>query len=86
MLLAALVAAVVVPVGFALSLESISAPQPVAPTAGADNEIVAMTTTAAPLWFSADDTSWSTQLVDGPGLFLAGGILFGLATVLKRAV
>ena len=82
MLLAALVAAVVVPVGFALSLESTSAPRALAPATG--SEIVAMTTTASPLWFQAEDSSWFA-LADGPGLFLAGGVLFGLATLLKRA-
>jgi hypothetical protein len=92
-LLATIAAAFAVPLGFALSLESSADTRPpLADTPGVGEAIVAMTSSSAPLWRSSGDTSssghasWAPLVLDGPGLFLIGGAMFGLATVLKKAV
>jgi hypothetical protein len=77
--MAALVAALVVPVGFALSLDS----RTVADTA-TRNPVLAASTVAAPL--AADRAAWpSFSLPDGAKLLLVGAGLFGLAAAVRRA-
>ena len=85
-LLAAIAAAVVVPVGFALSLESSSGTPSQAATPSTGRGIVAMTSSSAPLWLPAGESSWPLEALDGPGLFVIGGALFALAMVLKKNV
>jgi hypothetical protein len=86
-LLAAIVAALVVPVGFALSLESGAATQRVeamsmAPRAYATPTaaIVSVRPAAAPLPVHPADS-----VPDGAKLFVVGAGLFGLAAVVRRA-
>jgi hypothetical protein len=83
LILAALVAAVVVPVGFALSLEATRA------TDDVHTSVVAKTTTALPITFddqTVTGADWLPDIPDGTALFLAGTILFGLAAALRRSV
>ena len=90
MILAAIVAAVVVPVGFALSLDS--APAGVVAHARAavapSSPIVALGSPtvkfAAPMIGSVSPLL--PMIPDGARLFFAGTVLFGLAAVLKKTV
>lgn len=82
LILAALAAAVVVPVGFALSLEATRVTDDV-------HTAVVATTTSAVLPIAFDDQTgadWLPDIPDGTALFLAGTILFGLAAALRRSV
>jgi hypothetical protein len=88
LLLAIIVAALVVPVGFALSLESPAAVKPplsyaaVVPTAQA----ASFTATTMVTVRSAEPRSPSRPVADGTKLFLVGTILVGLAAAVRRAV
>ena len=83
-LLAALVAAFVVPVGFALSLESTTgwrttrpaAPAPSASIAVASSIVVSRSTGAAPLW--------SLPVPDAAKLLIIGSVLIGLAAAVRK--
>jgi ABC-type anion transport system duplicated permease subunit len=83
LLLAAIVAAVVVPVGFALSLES--APSavhvPTATVVAAAPSAVAMPT----LVHAESPTDLPRPVPDGAKLLVVGTMLFGLAAVVRRA-
>jgi hypothetical protein len=83
LLLAAIVAAVVVPVGFALSLESgsdISAPVhgvlPIAQVSTTTGPIIATTSAAVMAW---------PRVPEGAKLFAIGSVLFGLASAMRRS-
>jgi hypothetical protein len=98
LLLAAIVAAFIVPVGFALSLESGHVPRAaVATTAGATTNIMsnAVATTAAvvaaPVVISgrtaADPApAMMHPATDAAKLLLVGTVLFGLAAAVRKAV
>jgi len=82
LLFAALVAAIVVPLGFALSLESTDRSTPasrgVAPIAQVrmtHSPIVATTTAAVTAW---------PEVPEGAKLFVIGTALFGLAAAMRR--
>jgi hypothetical protein len=82
LILAAVVAAVVVPVGFALSLESgdhsASAAHgvvPIAQTVSTHSPIVATTSAALTAW---------PQVPEGAKLLVVGTALFGLAAAMRR--
>ncbi|PYR26638.1 MAG: hypothetical protein DMF98_08400 [Acidobacteria bacterium] len=83
-LLAGLVAAFVVPVGFALSLESTTgwrttrpaAPATSASTAVASSIVVSRSTGAAPLW--------SLPVPDAAKLLIIGSVLIGLAAAVRK--
>jgi hypothetical protein len=79
LLLAALVAALVVPVGFALSLES--------PVAGAAHHaVVRASTLAAPSAVAAGPAVFSlTPVPDAAKLLLLGTMLLGLAAFVRKA-
>jgi hypothetical protein len=83
LLLAALVAVLVAPVGFALTLESVPALaqtfHPAAPMAAA---------VTAPVIVHVRDSSASVPQwgLDAAGLLIIGTALFGLAAVVRRAV
>jgi hypothetical protein len=83
LLLVALVAVLVAPVGFALSLESVPpiGPQtyrPAAPMAAA---------VTAPVTVRRDTSTFlARQGLDAAGLLMVGTALFGLAAVVRRAV
>ena len=82
LLFASVVAALAVPVGFALSLESV--PRAV----GAYAPIVTSTETTLPVLVSTEIASPRSSLPLVPEraqLIIAGGILFGIATVVRRA-
>ena len=84
LILAAIVAAVVVPVGFALSLESDAATTRV--TRG---EIVASTSANLPVIMTAEtvtSTPFLPAVPDGAKLFVVGTVLFGLAAAVRRSV
>jgi hypothetical protein len=81
MLMAALVAALVVPVGFALSLDSDAKRD-----AAARTPMIAASTVAAPL--SHDRPArWPPmpEVPDGAKLLLVGAGLFGLASAVRKA-
>jgi len=87
-LLAAIVAALIVPVGFALSLES-SASTAVAPHAvvtTASTAPVASSLVLAPSGVNADDTPFTHPLPDAAKLLLVGTTLFGLAAAVRKAI
>jgi hypothetical protein len=82
LLFAALVAAIVVPVGFALSLESTdrSTPStrglaPIAQVRMSQSPLVATTTAAVTAW---------PAVPEGAKLFIIGTALFGLAAAMRR--
>ncbi len=77
LLLAIIVAAVVVPVGFALSLESApgAAVVPVAPAS----------TAATPVLVRIKPALADVSVPDGAKLFAVGTMLFGLAAAVRRA-
>ena len=77
LLLAAIAAAFVVPVGFALSLES-----PAPRVARATPAVVAH---AAPAAVDSSSSDASLQLPDGAKLLVVGTALFGLAAAVRRA-
>jgi hypothetical protein len=82
LLLASVAAALAVPVGFALSLESDSAPM------GAFIPVVAFTSPTPPVLVSTQIVAPSPSLPllpEGAQLAVAGGILLGIATVVRRA-
>jgi hypothetical protein len=87
LLFAAIVAAVAVPVGFALSLES-DTPRtyhPVRPVAvTTSSTVVASTVVVAPAVTRADSSP--RQVPDAAKLFLVGTVLFGLAAAVRRAI
>jgi hypothetical protein len=76
-LLAALVAALVVPVGFALSLESTDSSPAAHPSYATVATQTVATVPAAP--------TFSYSIPDEAKLFLVGTILFGLASAVRRA-
>lgn len=79
LLLAAIVAAVVVPVGFALSLET-------QPAAGHPPMIVATASAAAtPALVRTEPAFADVPVPDGAKLFAVGTMLFGLAAAVRRA-
>ena len=86
-LLAAVVAALIVPVGFALSLESSAstavAPRPVVTTASAP---VASAIVITPAGVNADDTPFTHPVPDAAKLLLVGTTLFGLAAAVRKAI
>ena len=85
LLLAAIVAALIVPVGFALSLES----TPLAARTRSTEAVAASTTTATMLPLVRTQAPTVADLIkpvpDGAKLFFVGTFLFGLAAVLRRA-
>ena len=87
LLLAAIVAAFIVPVGFALSLESGAATPHVrygaTVTAPAANTVI-----SAPVvhYLPAPGSSSNQPVPEGAKLFVVGTVLFGLAAVVRRAV
>ena len=85
MLLAAIVAALVVPVGFALSLESVATTSHVQYATAASTANAAM---SAPVLMPVRPTPSSLlQLVpDGAKLFAVGTVLFGVAAIVRRAI
>jgi hypothetical protein len=86
LLLAALVAALAVPVGFALSAEPSSAVTYTRSVAATPIASVAVT---APVLVTAVESAQSTAdqhgLPDAAKLFFAGTVLFGLAAAVRRA-
>jgi len=84
LLLAAIVAAVIVPLGFALSLES----TPLAARTRSA-EVVTTSTTATMLPLPTREAPGFAEFFkpvpDGAKLFFVGTVLFGLAAALKRA-
>jgi hypothetical protein len=88
LLLAAIVAAFIVPVGFALSLESGAATPSVRYSAAAAP--AAHTLVSAPVVHSvyrpAPESSSDREMREGAKLFAVGAVLFGLAAVVRRAV
>ena len=85
LLLAAIVAALVVPVGFALSLESVATTSHVQYGTAASTAQGAM---SAPVLMQVRPTASSLlQLVpDGAKLFAVGTALFAVAAIVRRAV
>ena len=87
LLLAVIVAALAVPVGFALSLES---PTPAKPrlsyAAVPAAQAASFTATTMVTLRSAEPRSPSRPVADGTKLFLVGTILVGLAAAVRRAV
>jgi hypothetical protein len=81
LLFASVVAALAVPVGFALSIES--APRAI----GAYSQVVASTETTLPV--VSTEIAWPKPswplLPEQAQLIIAGGILFGIAMVVRRA-
>jgi hypothetical protein len=87
-LLAAIVAALIVPVGFALSLES-SASTAVAPrtvVTTASTAPVASSIVLTPAGVNADDTPFTHPVPDAAKLLLVGTTLFGLAAAVRKAI
>ena len=86
LILAAIVAALAVPLGFALSLES-TATAVVAPQVAEIAVVSASTKNAAPLLVGETARSRSVlpPLPDGAKLFVVGSALFGLAAAMRRA-
>ena len=82
--LAAIVAALVVPVGFALSLSSGSNRPTVAVIAGIPAESVAVTSSVLLTSDSADRLSFD-DLPDPAKLFLVGTMLVGIAIAVRKA-
>lgn len=87
LLLAAIVAAVVVPVGFALSLES----RPPAAQSLRTQTVVAAKAPApalAPMMIGDSSPSAAIRPVmsDAAKLFFVGGILFGLAAAVRKTI
>jgi hypothetical protein len=85
LILAAIVAAVVVPVGFALSLESneraVSAAHAVTPIANAAATVPVVVVSATNLAVPA-----MPDVPEGAKLLVVGGALFGLAAAVKRHI
>ena len=91
MLLAAVVAAFIVPVGFALSLESGAATPHVRNgavfAAPAARSVVSAPVTLSPRPVAGSSTSpTGSPIPEGAKLFAVGTVLFGLAAVVRRAV
>src|SRR4051812_8017019 len=90
LLFAALVAALVVPVGFALSLESPAAPQTTRSTIVMKPTIPAAAVVAAPVLIHSSQAPATVPVVrtmsDSFRLLLVGTVLFGLAAFVRRAV
>jgi hypothetical protein len=86
LILAAVVAAVVVPVGFALSLDS-----GVIVHNASRSSVVVASSSAAPmsspilLGTRRDEAPVLSTIPDGAKLFLVGTMLFGLAAVVRKA-
>lgn len=95
LLIAAIVAALVVPVGYALSLESQPSPRPTVIGQTALSIAPAAAVVAAPVLVHARETSTnasgatplSGREMPGAGkLFLVGTILFGLSALVRKAI
>jgi hypothetical protein len=95
LIFASLVAALVVPVGYALSVESVPAARraryaQVVPAASPSTGAIAAAAVAAPRTVTiADETSAVTSLgraSDAAELFGIGSLLFGLAAFLRKAI
>jgi hypothetical protein len=89
LLLAAVVAAFIVPVGFALSLESGAATPHVrygATLAAPAAHSVVSAPVAQSLYRPAAGSSSESSVPDGAKLFAVGTALFGLAAVVRRGV
>lgn len=84
MLLAAIVAAVVVPVGFALSLENESVAMHAAPTVVATTSAGVAAPALIPLG-SAAFAQYLAPLPDGARLIAVGTLLLGLAAAVRRS-
>lgn len=86
-ILAAIVAAVVVPVGFALSLDSGAIVRDMSPR----TPVVVASSAAAPLaapmivTTRRNDVPLLSSVPDGAKLFIVGAMLFGLAAVVRKA-
>ena len=89
LLLAAVVAALIVPVGFALSLESGAATPHVRNgaviAAPAAHSVVSAPVTQS-LYRPVPGSSSGSAILEGAKLFVAGTVLFGLAAIVRRAV
>ena len=84
LLLAAIVAAFVVPVGFALSLESSAAtPRMTYGSPATTAQAVVIAPVTVPLRQAPVE---SAPIPDGAKLFAAGTVLFGLAAIFRRAL
>jgi hypothetical protein len=89
LILAAIVAAVVVRVGFALSLQSGSLQTPSVSSGAASTSIVASTPASAPLLLTGSRYMQVPQpptVPDGATLLGLGTLLLGLAAAVRRAV
>ena len=85
LLLAAIVAAFLVPVGFALSLETES----MTPSLHTRAAVVAHgSAVAAPVWIRSGSLTSPRELSvpEGARLFVVGGIFLGLAAFMRRSV
>jgi hypothetical protein len=86
LMLAALAAALVVPVGFALSLESAPGWRTARPAVFATHAVVASSSVAVPTSSSTDITpSFSHPLPDAAKLLIVGSVLIGLAAAVRKA-
>jgi hypothetical protein len=84
-MLAALAAALVVPVGFALSLESAPGWRTARPAVVATHAVVA-SSVVVPASRSADVTqSFSHPVPDAAKLLIVGSVLIGLAAAVRKA-
>jgi hypothetical protein len=86
LMLAALAAALVVPVGFALSLESAPGWRTARPAAFTTHAVVASSSVVVPTSTSTDVTSsFSHPLPDAAKLLIVGSVLIGLAAAVRKA-
>ena len=93
LILAAVAAALIVPVGFALSLESTPsnshpryAPVPAAATVIPTAATTALTTPVSVRLGSPETGSLFEAVPDSAKLFCVGAVLFGLAAVVRKAI
>lgn len=86
-LLAAIVAALIVPVGFALSLESSPATMHASRAVVTSSApAVASSIVLAPARAGAEDANTTRPMPDSAKLLLVGTMLFGLAAAVRRAI
>jgi hypothetical protein len=86
LMLAALAAALVVPVGFALSLESAPGWRAARPAVFGTRAVVASSSVVVPTSTSIDvRSSFSHPLPDAAKLLIVGSVLIGLAAAVRKA-
>ena len=91
LLFAAVVVALAVPVGFALSLEAVPSlgrpDQPVARPIASSSPVVLQARNVNAASLSGRTSSrWVPEGFDAAGLLIVGTVLFGLAAVVRRAI